>query len=122
MPIYFDTEAGQFQTHLVSISGVWHISEELSKEQFVQLSTREPIEHICQWKIDNIKLNFAVMAKIGQCKSQWQLQMFELPIHNSSLPQTHKSDRIFFKKYWKLDKTSYEKFMKNYFPGWLKDK
>lgn len=119
MKVYFDTEAGQFNCHYVGIRSVWF--ETLGgSDKFVYMTTDTPIEHICRWMDDNIKVNFAAMAKMGSCKSQWQLCMFNLPVRNSKLPQTHESDKEFFKKYWKLDKTPYEKFMKSYFPGWLK--
>jgi len=120
MRVCFDSEAAEFLTSYVGIDDVWYLSKDWIGTEMVSLSTGEPSRHICQWKIDNIKLNFATMAKMGKCKSQWQLEMFYLPVQNSRLPQTHKSDKAFFKRYWKLDKTPYEKFMKSYFPGWLK--
>jgi hypothetical protein len=134
VPVYFDTEAGKFAFHYANISGVWFMKEEWSGtgKAHVYLTTHDPIQHDRTWAIENIKLNFAMMvnrvyfknlSNLKTLKSRWQLEFLDLPqISNKNLPLTHESDKAFFKKYWKLDNTTYEKFMKSYFPGWLKCK
>jgi hypothetical protein len=131
MKVYFDTEAGQFSSHMVGIDGVRHVPKEWIGEQHAYFSTGDPIEHACQYMIDNIKINFALMVNrkysgsdlknLSSIKSKWQLEFLQLPVQCCDLPLTHKSDKAFFKKYWKLDKRTYEQFMKNNFPGWLKN-
>jgi hypothetical protein len=53
-------------------------------------------------------------------KSQWQAHFLQIfPLQMEKLPKTHESDRECFEKNWKGDSyTTYDQFMKEYYPNW----
>ena len=55
MKIYFDTEAGQFLTHLVGITGVWYAPKEWLGVQHAYFSTSELIVHLKHKEMINLK-------------------------------------------------------------------